>query len=769
MLSGPKRRRLLSGGGAILATLALALGPGAGAAAASGPPILGEAWASSVFSTTAHLSAQIDPDGLTTTYHVDYIARAAYEANLAASREPFNGAQRVPASSEVSVGSGSSFVTVTQLPFSLTPATAYRYRFLAHNSAGTVETTPPLTFATQAAAAGPLLPDDRGWEMVSPVEKNGGQVDPPGAIAGGGVLQAAADGNSVTYGSAASFAGGQGAPPASQYLATRTGAGWSTENITAPIFSGTYDTANEGVPYQLFSPDLSSALLWAGDHCRGGATGCAVDNPPLSGTEAPAGYQDYYLRDNGAGSFQSLLTSADAANLDLAPADFDLRLAGASPDLQHVVLSTCAALTPDATEVPQGSGCDPTAQNLYEWSAGGGLSLINTAPGAALAAPAGAVSDDGERVYFTQGGTLYLREGAIAKPLEAAAEFQVASTDGSIAFFTAAGHLYRYQAAGAGTSAELTPSGGVVGVLGASDSGSVVYYQDGSGLERWQGGVTTQVAAGADASDPEDSPPATGTARVSADGEQLLFVSTASLSGYDSTDLIADSPDSEVYLYDASGAGTLACISCNPTGERPIGPSTIPGALANGTAPGATDAYEPRVLSADGRRVFFDSADALVLTDTNTSSADGAGVDDVYQWEAQGEGSCARAGGCLALISSGRSAGGASFVDASADGSDAFFLTDDSLVPSDPGALDLYDARIGGGFPEPPPPLPCEGDSCQSLPSEPTDPTLDTLLLGKGNPPVHYVKHCASGLRKRHDRCVKKRPDRRHHHRGGRR
>jgi len=247
-----------------------------------------------------------------------------------------------------------------------------------------------------------------------------------------------------------------------------------------------------------------------------------------------------------------------------------------------------------------------------------------------------------------------------------------------------------------------------------------------------------------------------GTARVFADGTKLLFVSEARLTGFDNTDLNTGKADSEAYLYDASAA-SLTCVSCNPTNERPIGAATIPGAIANGTAPGSTQAYKPRALSANGRRVFFDSADALAPTDTNSATP------DAYQWEAQGEGSCTRPGGCISLISSGRSAGGGTFIDASADGSDAFFITDDSLVGADPGSLDLYDARVGGGFGEPSPPIPCEGDACQVLPPEPLDPTLTTLLSGRGNPPVRYAnlnrtkkpKRCPQGSLKRKGHCAK--------------
>jgi hypothetical protein len=92
------------------------------------------------------------------------------------------------------------------------------------------------------------------------------------------------------------------------------------------------------------------------------------------------------------------------------------------------------------------------------------------------------------------------------------------------------------------------------------------------------------------------------------------------------------------------------------------------------------------------------------------------------------------------LLSSGRDPEASEFIDASADGSDAFFLTAASLVPSDPGSADLYDARVGGGFPIPPSPIPCEADSCQALPSEPEDPTPGTLVAGYANPPLNFTK-----------------------------
>jgi hypothetical protein len=744
-----RKRRRSRCGGAILLTLIGVLGPGAGAAQAVAPNI-GQVWSSQIFSSSARLHAQVNPNSLFSTYHFDYITKAAYDANGG----NFTGASRIPAVTDANIGSGSFLVNVTQLLSGLQPNSAYRYRVVAKNSTGTTAGDPFL-FITQSIGGGPVLADNRAWEMVSPIDKNGGEVNLPGGIAGGGVLQAAADGQSVTYGSEASFAGGAGAPPASQYIATRTSGGWSTQNITAPIFSGTYDPEDQGVPYQLFSGDLARALLLNGDHCRGEGSDCAVANPPLAGTSAPAGYQNYYLREGGA--FSALLGSANAAFLSLDPSDFDLRFAGASPDLQYGVLSTCAALTANATEVPEGEGCDPDQQNLYLYSPGGGLTLVNLlpaqstgTPGAELAAQSGAVSSDSSRVYFTQGGNLYLRAAGQTKQADEDAggggSFETASADGSVAFFTKGGHLWRYVAA-TDTPTDLTPSGGVAGVLGVSASGSHVYFQDGGALKLWNSGSTTTVASGSGATSEEDWLSKAGTARVSSDGTKLLFVSKASLNGYDNTDLNTGEPDSQVFLYDGTG---ITCLSCNPTNSRPIGPSSIPGSVPNGTAEGSTNSYKPRSLSANGKRVFFNSRDALALSDINNDW-------DAYQWEAQGEGSCTRQGGCISLISDGKSVGGAIFIDASADGSDAFFITDSSPLESDPGALDLYDARVGGGFPEPGEPEDCAGDNCQSLPSPPIDPTLTTLLKGPGNPGVRYPKtKCPKGKVKRKGKCVKK-------------
>jgi hypothetical protein len=693
----------------LLALLAGALLLPAPASAAEAPQVKAT-WVENVTATSADLKAQVNPGGAATTYRFDYISQAAYEANLKEAKEGFSGAAKAPLSGAASAGSGNLDVERNQHLGNLTPQAIYRFRAVATNAEGTT-IGPERSLGTEAPTNAFALLDNRGWELVSPVEKNGGAIQAPETIFGGGTFQAASNGQSLTYSSADSFAGGAGAPPGSQYIATRSASGWQTENITTPLLSGGYGQEPNGVPYQLFSTDLSRGLLLDPSRCQGEA--CP---------------QSYSLRESQGATFTA------------SPEVVGLHFQGASPDLHHIVFSSPAG--------------------LHEWEGKGGLEAISAVPGAALAAPSGAISTDANRVYFTQQGDLYLREGAQAKQVDGAqgggGSFQVASADGRYAFFTKAGHLYRYDA-DSEIATDLTPAGEVQGVLGASEDGSHAYYLSAAGLFLWDNGTTTKVAAGAD---PGDYPPATGTARVSPDGSHLLFLSSEELTGYENDGQM------EVFLYGPppGGAARLTCVSCNPTGERPQGSASVPGAIANGQAEGATQVYKPRALSASGQRAFFESADDLAIQDSNNET-------DVYEWEAQGEGSCTKEGGCTQLISSGRGEEPAAFIDASADGSDAFFLTDASLATGDPGSFDLYDARVGGGFPSPPNEIPCEADACQPLPEAPEDPTPGTLVKGPGNPATRFTKPKEQKKGQQKGKGKKKGHRKQHHHgtRGGKR
>jgi len=582
-----------------LLVFAALIAPRADAAVA---PTVAAEWVTGVTSNSAVLKAEIDPEGLSTSYRFEYLTLVALEANLGEGREPFAGARRVP-SPDVGLGSGNSAITVSfalTAPLNaLSPGTAYRYRAVATNNAD-VTPGPARSLRTKPSISPPRLLDERSREMVSPIDKGGGSVAAPMALFGGGEIKAAAQGGALTYGSATAFSDPQAAPPISQYVSERSPNGWSTTNVSASSESGGYGDEPDGAPFKLFSEDLARALLLNPRRCE-------------PAEPCPRSY--------------SLLESATGVLTPLPSQASGMRVLSASPDIGRIRFES--------------------EGDVYEWS-GGGLVPISLLP------PTAGVG----------------------------AAFQAASADDRFTFYTESGRLYRYDAE-SHAAIDLTPAGGVVGVLAASADGSRVYYQDGSGLELWDGGSVRQVAAGAEATLPSDYPPATATVRIAADGRVLAFLSAAAIGGYDNTDTETGLPDTEVYLYNAD-SDTLLCASCNPTGERPSGSAAIPGALVNGT----TTAYRPRALSADGRRLFFESTEALLESDTNSST-------DVYEWEAAGEGSCAEAPGCVGLISGGRGEGGR-FLDASADGADAFFHTGDSLVGSDPGSLDAYDAAWEG-------------------------------------------------------------------------
>ena len=254
---------------------------------------------------------------------------------------------------------------------------------------------------------------------------------------------------------------------------------------------------------------------------------------------------------------------------------------------------------------------------------------------------------------------------------------------------------------------------------------------------------------------PVNTIPRDHIARVSPDGRRLSFVSASpalaeQAAGYDNRDVESGKPDREVYLYDAE-SGELVCASCNPSGARPQGANFAEVGVALWTAawiPGyQAQLYGRRPMSSDGNRLFFNSVDPLALRDVN-------GAQDVYEWEAPGSGSCSESspsfssknGGCVDLISTGQSPRDSEFVDASESGGDVFLRTESSLAPSDPGLVDIYDARSGGGFAAPAEAPACEGDACQSVPSPPQFKTpASPSFHGPGN--LKQRSGCSQGRR----------------------
>jgi hypothetical protein len=155
-----------------------------------------------------------------------------------------------------------------------------------------------------------------------------------------------------------------------------------------------------------------------------------------------------------------------------------------------------------------------------------------------------------------------------------------------------------------------------------------------------------------------------------------------------------------------------------------------------------------RAISADGEYVMFTTGEKLSEQDKNP------GGNEVYVWHA----------GALSLVSPGQPGDEVNIVKGapqsggmSASGSDVFFTTRAQLVGQDKDEqLDLYDARVNGGFPAPPAPPPCFPESCQGAESAlPTFGSPASMVFVGGNvstvtnltPPSPSVTISAATLR----------------------
>ncbi len=435
--------------------------------------------------------------------------------------------------------------------------------------------------------------------------------------------------------------------------------------------------------------------------------------------------------------------------------------AGATESGRRVVFeSDGRRLTPD--------GLSNAGVGVYEW-ANGEVRFVSKLPSGepADAALAGAgslrgqfypgdhlISEDGSRIFFTAaigvGGPLYVREDGISTELLTASEragddpslpasglFAAAKADdGALALFTSAQkltddatacdvscpggfapdlYLWDAEAPAGERLTDLTTGdeggGGVQGVAAAADDLSHVYFVAAGvlapgaqaarpNLYKWSPGegvryiaTLTDSDGGVWATERDARTKQFRDARISANGAQLLFVSHGRLTAAD------NAGTKQVYLYDAE-TDRLACVSCAPE-PAASGDAWLfypPDLGSNPAIESPRAPYRlPRNLSSDGKRAFFETAQSLVPTDTN-------GKVDVYQWAA----------GAVSLISTGKSAEGARFIDAGADGGDVFFTTRERLVGADvDDQVDVYDARVDGGFPEQELPPPCVGDECQ--------------------------------------------------------
>ncbi|HEY2052488.1 MAG TPA: hypothetical protein VGH14_00980 [Solirubrobacterales bacterium] len=759
----------------------------------------------------ATLKGNVNPNGAATTYRFQYLTQAAYETNPPA--EKWAGATEVPAGGAL-LEPGTTTVPVSQVIAGLVPGTTYRMRIFATSGALIAEGE-EVEFTAQQSPF-PELPDDRAYERVSPTDKNGTNIQ--GAV---NSTQASLDGERITFFSIAGIPAGEGAQTFPTYMAVRSATGWSTEGLLPPASYGPFastlgwtEDLRDTYDFVSRSAQEGQLLLRAGPGAQRQVGKTSTGKPRF-----------VYAGSSQGGSV-ALLESEKGGLKDAAGPIGDLEgkqnVYAYDREGGRVVV---AGRLNNGTVPPGGAMAGPYDwfKSGSTTLLGGSLSRYYTQPGHAISADGSEIF-----FTAGETGQLYVRMNPFGTPEELTpaecraptneaactirvsapaagvstdpetpAAFLDASADGRLVYFLDKGKLTTNSTAGAGydlyrydvnTGAltDLTPDTidkqgarvrGMLGIGGPTGeyayfvaSGKLaqntaeapvgevnLYALHGTTIEFVNRLKSTNGESGQD--DQPDWFPTSVQAnggsvphasRISADGQTLLFSSRRNLTAYRSHE------NSELYLYHM-GAASPTCVSCNPSGEAPSGSAGVQQVPLLGLLVSRFYSILTRNLSADGQRVFFDSPDRLVSADRNN-------VNDVYEWEADGEGTCkstSQDGGCIFLISGGAPGFGPSwFGDADEKGENVFFLTAQSLVAQDRDELvDVYDARVGGGIPSQDEvrPLACEGEAGCRGPAAPPPPSLPTPGTGgtfPGNPKPPPA--CKKRQVKKHGKCVKK-------------
>jgi len=739
-----------------------------------GPPIIESVSAGDITETEATLHATINPDGLMTTYRFEYVSEEQFKEEGGESFEEGN----AELAGEGTLPKGGEGVAVSVTAEGLEPGTRYVFRVFASNENAKKEEGKDeelgtfQTFASTEHGVGTcsnetlrtglsaLLPDCRAYELVTPPNTNG--RPPSGGFIGVyfQTLRAAPDGNRASFvleGGALPSQEGTGAFNGDSYLATRTSEGWSTalagprgEELERPPSPGSV------------SPDQTYSF-W--ENIKG----------PVINIRYPDGHSELV----GRGS----LGEDPAVGADLI-----------TEGAGHIVFTSSAHL--EENSPPAGTAV------VYDRSAEGPTHVVSLLPGEVVPAEKQnasylGASEDGEGIAFSIGGTIYVRLHN-TETLEVAGSgstFAGVSEEGKRVFYTEGGDLFAYDTEAKATI-PFSATGNVTPVNVASN-GTRAYFVSPSVLttepnpegdeaevgaqnlylsEEGQIGFVAKVTErdvkgesttggqvdgmGLWLSALKFKAPAIDSSRTTPTGTTLLFESRASLTGFESEGF------AEIYRYDQT-QNRLDCLSCNPTGTPSSSDASLQSiASEQFSLEPAGSHLEIRNQSPDGNRAFFQTAEPLVIADSD-------GKLDVYEWEEQGVGSCEAEGGCVSLISGPNSAGPDYLYAMSANGNNVFFRTADRILPRDAEAtLSIYDARVGGGFAEPQERIPCNAiDTCQSGPALPPVLPAPGERTPSGGNVTPQKKHCPKGkhVAKRHGKevCVKNHKKRHPHHKAG--
>jgi sugar lactone lactonase YvrE len=768
------------------------------------PPTVESTTATNVIATSADLLARVNPHLFDTRYHFEYLTEAEYQADgqtfLGAQTTPeadlgSSGETQTAHAHAGGLVPDTSYrfrvVTENENGETLSADPAPRVTTFAVLAPGLPDSRAYEMVSPTIKAGEVFAPEPQGNMGGSCFEclpgLNGVQMTP---------MQSTPDGEAVAYEGEPFFAGFSSGP--NEYLSGRTASAWGTQSLSPAQFN---NGGVEGQGYRSFSTDLSRSVLYQAEPVLSPKAptreGRGFPNLYLraeGGSLQPLVTAEPPERQPGTASATNFRLVYAAGNSGT----------GVVPALDHLVFEANDALTevvpgvaPKAPKIEAGQQCLTPGENcnLYEWSAGQ-LHLVNVLPGNAVAATGAvagsgrqlakgdfqapdvdhAISADGARIFWSSAsGQVYVRiNGETTEELKHhTGRFLTASTDG-FEVLLSDGCLYDLEEEACVDDLAQGEGEKFEGILGAAEDLSRIYFVDTAvltgeednankeqaeegepNLYAWHEGTTRFIGTllGSTQGDNEfgsnfrfgawKAARPNRAAQVTPDGRYLAFMSKAPLTGYDNH--LSDGGECrineprapacpEVFEYQAETA-SLTCVSCNPTGQRPRGQSNLSIVKGNNGFPPLPQEGN---LSVDGHgRLFFESQDILSPHDTNGH------IQDVYEWEPNGIGSCKRGGGCIFLISSGNSPNDSMFVDSSASGNDAFFITRQQLLPRDiDDQLDLYDARAPHtpgeqvAFREPEEEAaPCGGEACRgpiSTPPAPSAPS-SSLFSGLGN------------------------------------
>jgi hypothetical protein len=354
-------------------------------------PTIDEATATGVTASSATLTAKINPHGVGAGYRFEYGTSTAYGT----------------ATPKISIGGGSSAVPVSQAIGGLGPDTTYHFRVVVEDAEGDTTTGEDHTFVfltgpqleagcdeTLRPGASAHLSDCRGYEMVTPPQKNGALIGATFPIFV--YPQISADGSRVTVASIQCFGAAKSCvadreAPGQVFEFSRASGGWET-NPLAP------------------SASLLETSSWVS---YGGSAGIYL----LRGPDGPNTPDTFYLR-RPDGTLQKVGLYSESllgSTLNSSPT----LVSDGNPTT--IVFETTSPIwsfdggESNAISLYQYTGASEGAPRLVGVSGGVGSTDLISACGTertttqAPAAGFGSLSADGRLVYFTarqcSGGT----------------------------------------------------------------------------------------------------------------------------------------------------------------------------------------------------------------------------------------------------------------------------------------------------------------------------------------------------------------------------